>query len=178
MKLPKVASARSPRSVFQAVIAYEDFDAGRRAMDVCKLLVAQLGNEVQFRCSMWKFEVLRCPKLQRIAVGDARDADMILVATGSSGELPAEVKRWVESWVPERQGQAAALLALLQGTAMEGTDPVAAENYLRAAAIEAGIDFLPQTDRTGPLYATPFDFNLPADRFVSGPAPEGWGLND
>src|ERR1051325_8450972 len=101
MKLAAVAAVRSHRNAFRVVIAYEDFDSGRRAMDVCKVLVAELGSEVQFRCSMWKFEVLRSPKLRRIAVADAVEADVIVVTTGLSGELPFEVKKGIEVGVPE-----------------------------------------------------------------------------
>src|SRR6185436_10810805 len=99
------------------------------------LLVAELGVDVQLRCSMWKFEVLRIPKLRRIAVSDAVEADVIVVATGSSGEVSAEVKQWIESWVPEKRGQTAALVALLQAAAMESIDPAAAEKYLKTAAL-------------------------------------------
>ena len=73
MKAPKTistAARRRTRASFNVVIAYEDFRAGKRAMDVCKPLVSMLGNEVQFRNCMWKFDILHNEKLNQIAIGE------------------------------------------------------------------------------------------------------------
>ena len=45
--------------MFQVLVVYEDFAAGRRATDTCNLLMSKLGDEFELRCSMWKFEILR-----------------------------------------------------------------------------------------------------------------------
>jgi hypothetical protein len=187
LRLPKTVTAvqnHAPSEAFSVVIAYEDFDSGRRAMDACKLLVSQLGNEVHLRSSMWKFEVLEVTKLNRIATHDAIEADMIIVATARNGDLPGPVKAWVESWVPEKRGQTAALLALMvftDGNELDGTNPT--RTYLRSAATAAGIDFLQQSDSSSeerwksPTAAALGGTVVPL-RLVSRPAPEGWGLND
>ena len=187
LRLPKTVTAvqdHMPNEAFSVVIVYEDFNSGRRAMDACKLLVSQLGNEVHLRSSMWKFEVLEVTKLNRIATHDAIEADMIIVATAQNGDLPGPVKAWVESWVPEKRGQTAALLALMDfadSDELNGTNPT--RTYLQSAATEAGIDFLQQSDsspeeRWKPPTVAPLGGTVIPPRLVSRPAPEGWGLND
>ena len=179
-KLPRVdvwAPNAGAKSVFQVVIAYEDFTAGKRALDACKLLVAHLGADVQFRSGMWKFDLLRNARLNEIAIGDAVDADLIIVATGENPELPAEVKEWVGAWAPRKRGQTAALVALVDFPADEMSSPDVeraslVHAWLKQAAATAGIDFLPQAVHLTETHLPP------QDRIISRPAPEGWGLND
>ncbi len=165
------------------VIAYEDFAAGQRAMDACKLLVSHLDGQIEFRSGMWKFDILRNAKLNQIAADDAAAADAIIVATSQSGELPVEVKRWVETWVPLKKGQACVLLALLESSAEGPATTSEVHEYLRHAAESAQIDFLPRSSLgTEPAESrnvvSPAAAEKWADRVVSRPAPEGWGLND
>lgn len=186
MKAPKIispANHRRTRASFNVVIAYEDFRAGKRAMDMCKPLVSLLGSEVQFRNSMWKFDILRSEKLNRIAIGDAIEADIIIVATTQPGDLPEQIKEWVESWVPEKRGQTAALLALMDFPPPEDGVPSLSYNYLEKAAANAGIDFLPQIvqpsgDQEPAWPGVALETSAVSSRVVNRPAPEGWGLND
>jgi hypothetical protein len=105
-----------PHPVFKVVMAYDDFAAGKRAMDTCNFLVFQLGGGIELRSSMWKFDVLRSAKLNQIAVHDAIEADVIIVANARNTGLPEEVKEWINGWVPHKQDQSAALVALLDFT--------------------------------------------------------------
>lgn len=164
------------------VIAYEDFAAGHRAMDACKLLVSQLDGQVEFRSGMWKFDILRNAKLAQIAADDAAGADAIIVATSQSGVLPAEVRRWMETWIPLKRGQTAVLLALIESSGDDIANEMAAYEYLRQAAASAEIDFLPQSfSAAQPAQmreAIPPRSGKWSERVVGRPAPEGWGLND
>lgn len=185
VKLPKAAvahAARKGKSAFHVVIAYEDFAAGHRAMDACKLLVSQLDGQVEFRSGMWKFDILRNSKLNQIAAEDAAAADAIIVATSQSGDLPAEVRRWMETWIPLKRGQTSVLLALIESSGDEVANDMTAYKYLRQAAASAEIDFLPQSISGGQPAQMRETIPSPrtgwSDRIVSRPAPEGWGLND
>src|SRR4051812_13390051 len=113
------------KRAFQVMIAYSDFSAGRRAMDACQLLVAELGGDVEFCSSMWRFEMLQVSKLKRIAARDAIEADMVIVATNAE-ELPHEIKKWIQAWTPHKRGQTAALVALFDilGGGFAETHPV------------------------------------------------------
>ena len=169
----EVAAASSgPRATFRVVVAYGDFDAGRRAMDACKLILSELGDEVEFRSGMWKFDLLRNARLNQRASGQAIDADVIIVATSLGADLPPEVKAWIEGWVPQKRGRTGALVALVGLLGEASADSSAAHSYLKQAASRAGVDFLPHTIRLVEREA-PLPGSIPTH-----PAPEGWGLND
>ena len=188
MKLPQglqVDSGAEPKSVFRVVIAYDDFAAGKRAMDTCNFLASQFAGEIELRSSMWKFDVLRSTKLSQIAVDDAIDADVIIVANRRDSGLPDEVKSWVNSWVPRKRDPAAALVALLDFTGTDTRESVLAQAFLEGAAATAKIDFLVQEIRTagtGLPHLTGTSFRewppAPIDPDANRPSPEAWGIND
>jgi hypothetical protein len=178
------ASVR-PKSAFRVVMAYDDFIAGKRAMDACNFLVFQLGGEIELRSSMWKFDILRNAKLNQIAVDDAIEADVIIVASAPNAGLPEEVRNWIDGWVSQKRGQTAALVALLDFTGGDDTASTLAYAFLKGAAASADIDFLPQEIRSiekkmPPLPIAPSGKGPRplADPLGGRPGPEGWGLND
>jgi hypothetical protein len=175
-----------PPTVFRVVMAYDDFASGKRAMNTCDYLVSQFGGGVELRSSMWKFDVLRHTKLNQMAVDDAIEADVIIVANSRNGELPEEVTRWVDQWARRKQGHATALVALLDFTGQNSGPSARALAFLKTAAHRAKMDFLPRQIRTsaGRLFPlTSASFNLgppPSTAAATPPAPpaEGSGIND
>lgn len=131
------------KPVFQVVIVYEDFAAGGRANETCGFLMAQLGNDFELRSSMWKFEILRNPKLAEIAAAEAVQANVIIVAAHGSLPLPSEVRNWIELWVPLRERHPAALIALLDGNAVSGESASPVYVRLQKVARAANMEFLP-----------------------------------
>jgi hypothetical protein len=125
-------------------VVYEDFAAGRQATDTCNLLMTKLGDEFELRCSMWKFEVLRSAKLNRMAAAEATEADAIIVAVHGASPLPEEVTRWIDEWVPLRDGHPAALIALVDSAFHRADKPSSAHDFLRSVAAAAKMDFLTQ----------------------------------
>jgi hypothetical protein len=126
---------------FNVVIIYEDFETGKAAKRTYDYLVSNLGEDCEFNNQMWKFDVLSIPKLAAIAVLDACEADIILVAT-HGGSLPAAVRSWLESWV-HKGSRAIALVALCDG---EPPQAHAVCNVLRDAAQRAGMQFFAHPD--------------------------------
>jgi len=187
MELPEGVSA-GPRpgrkSVFHVVMAYDDFTSGKRAMDACNFLVFQLGDGVEWRSSMWKFDVLGHAKLNQIAIEDALEADVIIVANARNSGLPAEARKWIDGWVPGKRGQTAALVALLDFTGDQLTESAQAYAFLKEAATSADIDFLPQEIRFPenfvrvPRSAVKKDLRPAPEQPAGRRGPEGWGLND
>lgn len=176
---PKVET----KAAFRVVIAYEDFASGKRAMDACKLLMAQLEHDVEFRTSMWKFDLLRNLKLNQIAVGDAIEADVIMVAASANSDLPIEIKKWIEGWSTRKHGQVAALVALLDFETTDVTGSSIVHAYLKRVAAAAEIDFLSQVApflwSPAPSRATATSAAMPVlEQVFSRPALECWGLND
>jgi len=134
-------SAHDGKASFNVVVAYEDFKTGKTAKHTYDYLIANLGEECEFNNQMWKFDVLSMPKLAAIAVHDACEADIILVAT-HGGSLPPHVRSWLDSWA-SRGTRAIALVGLCDG---EPAAAHAAYNTLREAANRACIPFFAHPD--------------------------------
>jgi hypothetical protein len=188
MKLPHglaIEGGVEPKPVFRVVIAYDDFAAGKRAMDTCNFLVSQFAGEIELKSSMWKFDVLRSTNLNQLAVDDAVEADVIIVANGRESGLPEEVKGWVNTWVPRKHDPAAALVALLDFTGDDTRESAMAHAFLEGAAATAKIDFLVQEIRSSGEYMPPLAGSslrdwppAPIDPAANRPSPEAWGIND
>ena len=191
LKLPQgliaAGAARAGRpGIFRVVMVYDDFVAGKRAMDTCHFLLQQLGGETKLNSSMWKFDVLRCAKLKQMAVADALEADVIIVANGQNSGLPPEVLDWLKRWTPVRRAGAAALVALVDYTGDDPREPARAQAHLKQAALAAGIEFLSQEIRASDIpepilpntLAHEKAGHLHEDILRDRPAPDGWGLNE
>src|SRR5579871_2175717 len=122
-------------SAFHVMLAYEDYPAGRRAMDSCQLLLSEFDNESDFHISVWRFDALEGTTTFEDAICNAIQADAIIVATYQR-ELPIGVRQWIDAWVPQKRGQKAALIAFLQSDYASS-----AWHYLDEAAARAGLDF-------------------------------------
>ncbi len=126
------------------VIAYEDIADGRRAMQTYNGLVGEVGRDGEFGYELWKFEALQSPQLREVAAQQAREANMIIVATRSR-TLPRSVRNWIEAWVRTGSNRPRALVAL-----MAGSEPLicAAPVFvcLREAATRAGMEFFPHVE--------------------------------
>lgn len=129
---------------FNVVIVYEDFAAGKHAKETFDYLVHQLGNDYEFTNQMWKFDVLGNSKMQEMAVKDALMADLIIISTHGIGDLPVEVKSWVDQWGAKKLN-AMALVALVDRPPGEDASSSAAvRSYLQNIARRAGIGFFAQ----------------------------------
>jgi len=140
---------------FNAVIAYEDFETGKRAKRTYDFLVENLGHDCQFTNQMWKFDVLGIPKLREMAARDAMMSDIVIVSCRGT-ELPAEFKAWVELWVAE-PNHPIALVALFDY--LEDHDPQASEvrSYLADVAQRGQMEFFAQPGES-PRQRTAEDF--------------------
>ncbi len=131
-------------SVFSVTVSYEDTATRDRAIHVCDSMVADLGGDLEFDFSWWKFDYLGDAKLFEMAVQSATQADMVIFSARNSGEPPGLVKVWVESWITRRDLRPSALVGLI-GLADETKRTSAAwHTYLFNTARRAGMDYLPQ----------------------------------
>jgi hypothetical protein len=174
------------RPVFQTLVLYEDYAAGRRATDTCNLLMARLGDEFELRCNLWKFEVLRNSKLNELAAVEAMEADVIIVAAHGCTPLPAEVTAWVDAWLPGRGTHPAALIAVVDSTFQKQERSSATSDYLRSVAAAANMDFLTQVtaftanDSAVPRVPPGLEANpsLPGEVPRWNSAERHWGINE
>lgn len=158
---------------FRVLIVYEDFEMGKQAMDTCNFVKAQLGSDFEPRPGMWKFDILEDERAMQLAIHDALEANMIIMAMRARRELPFEIMAWLEGWVPRKHDPASALVTLVDYRGTGVLRPAPALAHLRQAASRAGMDFLLYEVGAAPAW----EF-MPPDVIVSRPAPEGWGLNE
>lgn len=125
---------------FNVVIAYEDYRAAERAKQAYDFLVANLVHEWRVSSQMWKFEVLGNPELREMAAKDAAQANLIIVSARGEGELPAEVKAWIELWLG-CQGESVALVALFDCSPEAAEHAQEAQGYLEEAASRGRMEF-------------------------------------
>ena len=71
---PEMLSRRCQPTRFNVVIRYEDFGTGRRAKKGLDYVAEELGNDLEFRQSMWRLGVLEEPKLHAMVGRLDRDS--------------------------------------------------------------------------------------------------------
>ena len=147
---------------FNVVIAYEDFAAGRHAQETCDLLARNLHDELTLDSQMWKFDVLGHPKLREMATIDATEADLIMISTHGEGDLPREVKVWIDEWT-NRLCNAMALVKLTDRSHCGHPEDDIIRTYLRSVAQRTGMDFFAQPDQW-PDRGEDFSFQQIAER--------------
>ena len=131
------------RPTFNVVIVYEDFAAGKHAKETYDYLVQQLGRDFDFNNQMWKFDVLGNSKMKEMAVKDAVVADLVVLSSHGVGELPDEVKSWIEQWTAQ-PGNAMVLVALMDRPEDEASEPSSIRAYLQGVARKSKLDFFAQ----------------------------------
>ncbi len=125
------------------VIVFEDVATGRRAKYIYDSLASQLGKMFAFEQQTWKFSVLNEQRLRELAARDAAAADIIILACHGDGDLPAEVKSWIDLWAG-RNGGPKALVVLFDG--QPGQAQAAIRAYLEAVARQADMDFFAEPE--------------------------------
>lgn len=153
---PEAPEADHPLRV---VIAYNEIAAGKRAMRVISDLGRELGEDINFLPFPWSFELLADTDWGEVAAGDAVRADILIIATSSTGPLPPAVGRWTEAAITRKQGTAAAVIALFGPEENpDGADSSRLE-AIKHAARQAGVAFFAPTphDERGPSATHPAD---------------------
>ena len=71
---PEMLSRRSQPTRFNVVIMYEDFGTRKRAKKALDYVAEELGNDLEFRHSMWRLDILQEPKLKAMVGRNDRDS--------------------------------------------------------------------------------------------------------
>src|SRR5262245_49653703 len=140
LTFPSLPSAGGERDLaFNVVIAYEDFETGKNAKKTYDFLVEHLGDECAFNNQMWKFDVLSLPKLREMAIGDATQADIIIISAHGTNDLPSQVKTWIEQSITGKP-HAIALVGLFDTESCQNHSC----EYLAEVARRGGMEFFSQ----------------------------------
>ena len=138
----KQSGARASKSV---VVVYEDSALRERAVQFCERLASDNpGLDIEW----WSFQLLGHPMMAQNAVEKAARADVVVFAMSPRGDLPEEIKLWIEKWLNKRGEREGAIAGLLPHE--EGWHGAASfrEIYLRHTARRAGMDYLWQAAPT------------------------------
>jgi hypothetical protein len=174
--------------LFSAVVLYEDHATRDRAMEICDRLVRKFWADVEFDFNWWRFDFLNDSALANDAVRLAARSELILLAAHAGRELPAPVKSWIESWLPIREPGFGVLVAMIgtEADQLKGLSPI--HVYLREAAQQANMDYLPQVidAQLGKFEASFETISKRAEKVTSlldnilhrPPTPMRWGINE
>ena len=137
------SEARDARCV---VIIYETPSIREHAVKFCEHLV-ESGLYRAMEMNWWPFHVLGESTPGGDAAQKAAEADIVVFAMNSSGDLPDEIKRWIECWLNKRGEREGAVVGLLS---REEPHEMASfrQIYLRHVARRAGMDYLSHTPPT------------------------------
>ncbi|MEK7686428.1 MAG: hypothetical protein AAB466_13515 [Verrucomicrobiota bacterium] len=129
---------------FTILIAYEDAVTLVRAQYIFQHLSQELGDDLKFECFWVKFDELKTADFARRAANSATQADLVVFSAHAGRELPDLVKEWIEIWLPGKNYQESALVALvgLPDDQQRGVTPI--HVYLSEVAERAHMDFLSQ----------------------------------
>jgi len=156
------------------VSIYEDRGDRDLLFGLCDSLAWTFKDDLEFTTDWWRFKYLADPEIGFEAAQSATDADLILLAARSP-ELPTEVKRWFETWLPNRTSPNGALVFV--PSAPRAT-PVA--TYLRHTARRARLDYVPLLstwveDAAARLSAAQDEVN---ELISYHDRPQHWGINE
>ena len=122
------------------VLVYSDRSSAKLGARVSNSLRRRLGSDFQVAQSIWNAELLRSPKLRKLAAEEAKDSDLVIIATSEGVPLSGEVSQWFKLWSKRQREIPSALVALLKRQEQSAETHVV-ENRLHQFADRAHMDF-------------------------------------
>ena len=105
--------------------------------------VAHLVGKENIHASWWQISDLIQPGFIADAIWSATQADVIIVAVPTAGELPDDLCVWMDVWLP-RRSRGPGVLVMVTGQPEELESQVSpALQYLREVARKGHLDFIP-----------------------------------
>jgi len=128
------------RSRLNIVIAYDQPDAARYALKLLDRLLARFRHQVEIHRDLWNFDHFSLAEVRTRAA----QANLAVVCTDPSQNLPLPVKRWLQTWCQNRVAGTAAVAALMtRATPPQG--PSYALDFLSQITSHARQDFFVAT---------------------------------
>ena len=136
------AGDRSSPTPFNVMIIYEDCGTGKLAKQGLDYVTDELGDDLEFRHTMWRFDILEDPKLNLLATPALAEADLLIISFRGEEQLPAEIHVLIGTWLAEKANCDCALVALFEGPASVTDNSV--YTCLANLARQHGLDFFEQ----------------------------------
>jgi hypothetical protein len=137
---PSNTDRNDGKGTWSVVVLFEDASAREQGVRFCNHLIERYWAEQGFDVSWYSFSMLQAGEE---SAEKAAAADIIVFAMHPEGEMPLEIRDWVENWVRRRGDREGALVGLMDRSAY----PAATGEryiYLRNAAHRAGMDYWTQ----------------------------------
>jgi len=106
--------SRSPPTPFNVVIMYEDFGTGTRAKKALDYVAEEFGNDLEFRHSLWRLDVLQDPKLDVLTAPALDEADLVIISLRGDRQLPAKIRAIIDQRLAQTANPECALVALFE----------------------------------------------------------------
>jgi hypothetical protein len=110
-----LSGQRSPPPLFNVVIMYEDFATGKRAKQGLDYVAEELGDDLEFRHSMWRLDVLQESSLSVMVAPVLAEADLLIISLRGDSRLPAKIRALIEERLAQTANHECALVALFEG---------------------------------------------------------------
>ena len=130
-----------PADDLRVVVAYLNSDSVLRASALLDRVAREADDAGRLICSLWEFKSLAEPALSRLAVVDAKDADLIVIATQEGEALPQEVRIWIVNSLLTKQVHPRALVAILDLDLAQPKTKRVIRPYLEEVARSAKMQF-------------------------------------
>jgi len=130
------------KTTWSVLILYENDAARQEAVQFCDRLVQRFWARHEFDFSWWPILQLKEPGSGPEAGAKACQADMILFASHSDGDIPPWVESWMEDWLGQRGDREGALIALTDPGLKRAKASSEKFVFLRNLAHRAGMDYL------------------------------------
>lgn len=130
--------------VLNVVMVYQEELTRDWAVEALDQMTRTAGRE-NLRSTAWRMDDLAYPRILREAAWSAAQADIIVVSVSVADELPPELCKWIDNWLPLRAQRAGALMALIGLPEQSGSRTFRAQEYLRTVARSGQMDFFPNT---------------------------------
>lgn len=166
------------------VLMHEDLPACLRGKQALEQLAGELGLETEFCLHLWRFDLMQEHALRNLAVEDARQANIVVLALRHGTELPGPVRTWVQHWLECRSPVPCAIVVSLDSEAQGLATPHPAMQFLRDVSGPAGVDLFQHYGATLPVAWKWATWDMPrtasSGRLEKPDLPQlhaAWGIN-
>lgn len=129
------------KSACQILILHEDFSAYSRAVEVCRRVMDQFANDLDFDIKCWSAVELSDPSCARHAAKTAATADIILLSL-LTAHLPVQLDEWLDSFFAARFRTDGVLALLLNPLGTQPLELKKLSQRLEQLTERLGMDFM------------------------------------
>ena len=139
---------RKDAAVFNVVILHDDVAAGQRAVGALNTLVTGFrADTVKLRPNLWRFDFLQDADWFALALADAVNAEVLVLATSSASGLPPAVENWLKLCLARKRNTNAAVLALLPAPGNPDEPESDYPQFVQGMARNAGLEVIAPESR-------------------------------